>query len=136
MQVLRDLLADPAFTGAFINLFFIAATAILAYAGKKLKDWWERKVPVEERERFWQIINEAVALAEQTGADQIGKDKLIEAIDYAGKWLDAEGIAVTSQQLRDAIEIAVLRLRIQLGQGKPGTEPPPKVTGFGPAPTP
>ncbi|MDK6688340.1 phage holin, LLH family [Aerococcus urinae] len=89
----------------------VLAQQVAGYA----KAYYQANTTREQQKVINQVIQDAVAYAEQQGWDKIGKEKFDIAKKRA-EWLLAEkGIKVDFQELQTAIESAVLSLNNSKG---------------------
>jgi LL-H family phage holin len=102
-QFLSGILSSPEFSA------FIIATVIgfAGWLGKQLNALINQKVSGEQLKVLISIAENAVRVAEQTGASKTGAEKKAEAVRVAQSFLDAYGIKVSAAQLEGAIEAAV-----------------------------
>ncbi|MCL6446429.1 MAG: phage holin family protein, partial [Alicyclobacillus sp.] len=93
-----------------ILLQFVLATVIaLAHRIYPLfRRWFVHHMTVQERQLLAQLGKEAYVFAETTLAGRPGQEKLEAALRYATSVANRHGLALTPDELRAAIEQAVL----------------------------
>lgn len=105
---------QPQVTSVMVSLIGILGTIVLAMAAllqRKVKVWLASKTSLAEREYLHKIAKEAYAFAEKEFNSLGGPTKLSEAYNYASKLLDNAGIKVAPEEIKAAIEKAVLEYK-------------------------
>lgn len=93
---------------ALIGLLATVALSLLAVLQSRIKVWLASKTTLNERELIHKIATEAYAFAEKEFKSLGGPTKLSEAYNYASKLLDKSGISIAPEEIKAAIEKAVL----------------------------
>lgn len=94
-----------------ISLIGIIATVVLsllAVLQKRVNLWIASKTSVSDRELIHRVASEAFALAEKAFKETNGQAKLNYAFSYTSEHLAKAGIKVTADEIKAAIEKAVL----------------------------
>lgn len=93
---------------AVVGILATIVLSMLALLQKRVKLWIDSKTSLAERELIHKIATEAYAFAEKEFNSLGGHTKLSEAYNYASKMLDKAGIQVAPEEIKSAIEKAVL----------------------------
>jgi len=93
---------------AVVGLLATVVLSMLALLQKRVKLWIDSKTSLAERELIHKIASEAYAFAEKEFKNNGGSTKLSEAYNYASRLLGNAGIKVEPQEIKSAIEKAVL----------------------------
>lgn len=96
---------------AVVGILATVVLSMLALLQKRVKLWIDSKTSLAERELIHKIANEAYAYAEKQFKETGGPTKLSEAYDYASRLLGNAGIKVEPEEIKAAIEKAVLEYR-------------------------
>lgn len=93
---------------SLIGLVAIIIIALLAELRNRVLKWIDTRNNANQRELLHYIANEAFALVEQTMKNETSQTKLNKAIEYASARLKQYGINVTVDEVRAAIEKAIV----------------------------
>ncbi|MNM07370.1 Phage holin protein [compost metagenome] len=93
---------------AVLSTLATIVLSLLALLQMRVKLWINRKTSLVERELIHKIASEAYAFAEKEFKDNGGPTKLSEAYNYASRLLGNAGIKVAPEEIKSAIEKAVL----------------------------
>ena len=104
---IASVLQSPEFASALATIFITVVTAVIAFLGKAARDYLSHNLSSAQLNTLLLIAQQAVAVAEQTGATKAAEEKKAEALAIAQTYLDAYGIKVSAAQLDAAIEAAV-----------------------------
>ncbi|WP_060862951.1 phage holin [Paenibacillus riograndensis] len=105
---------QPQVATVVVTLIGIGATvavSMLALLQRKVKVWLASKTSLAERELIHKIASEAYAFAEKEFKTLGGPTKLSEAYNYASKLLDNAGLNIAPEEIKAAIEKAVLEYK-------------------------
>lgn len=91
-----------------IGIIATVALSLLAVLQSKVKIWLASKTSLAERELIHKIASEAYAFAEKEFKTLGGPTKLSEAYNYASNLLMKSGMQVAPEEIKAAIEKAVL----------------------------
>lgn len=98
---------------ALVSLLAAITLAVLAGARRRVLDWIDSRKNLEQRDLLHRLAEEAFALVEQTMAGSKSADKLSVASTYLARALEARGITLSPDEIRAAIEKAVLQYNQQ-----------------------
>lgn len=98
---------EPVVQGIVTALSIIVAACIL-WLRKRMAAWIEASTTREQQELLQKLGEQAFAFAETVFNDLGGRDKLKEAISYVERQLSYRGIELDYEQIRAAVEKAVL----------------------------
>jgi hypothetical protein len=102
---------QPQVATVVVSLIGIVATialSLLAVLQSKVKLWLASKTSLADRELIHKIALEAYAFAEKEFKTLGGPTKLSEAYNYASRLLNQSGMQVAPEEIKAAIEKAVL----------------------------
>jgi LL-H family phage holin len=94
---------------ALVSLLAAITLAVLAGARRRVLDWIDSRKNLAQRDLLHRLAEEAFALVEQTMAGSKSTEKLSAASNYLSRLLESKGITVGSDEIRAAIEKAVLQ---------------------------
>jgi len=98
---------------AVVGILATVVLSLLALLQKRVKLWIESKTSLAERELIHKIASEAYAFAEKEFKDNGGATKMSEAYNYASRLFGNAGIKVSPEEIKAAIEKAVLDYKPQ-----------------------
>ena len=102
-EFIGSILASPEFSG----LVIATLVGLAGWLARSIKQFIGEKLSAEQLKLLMTVAENAVRVAEQTGATATGAQKKAKAIEVAQSYLDAYGIKVSAEQLAGAIEAAV-----------------------------
>lgn len=112
---MNELLQEHIYTivAAVIGIITTIVLTLLTALQKRLILWLESKTSVNDRELIYKVAGEAFALAEKSFKTSTGQAKLNFAYSYASELLIKAGIKITNDEIKAAIEKAVLDYNVK-----------------------
>jgi LL-H family phage holin len=110
-----DQLLAPLMNGAVTALSVLIAAAIL-WLRRKVDAWLEMSMSREQQEILMKLGEQAFSFVEVVYQDLKGPEKMEEAIKFVERQLNSKGLKADREQIRAAIERAVLEHHKMLGK--------------------
>lgn len=115
---MKDILeaATPQVTNIVVAIIGLIATVVLsmlALLQKRFIVWLNSKTSINDRELIYRVANEAFSLAETAFKESASQAKMNFAFSYASDILAKAGIKVTNDEIKSAIEKAVLEYNMK-----------------------
>lgn len=98
---------------AIIAALVTIILALVAVIQKKVITWINSKTSANQREMVYKLASEAFAIAESAFRSEQGKAKLNYAYSYTSELLVKKGIKISDDEIKAAIEKAVLEYNLQ-----------------------
>lgn len=107
-----EMIMEPLYSGVVATMSVVIATAVL-WLRRRLASWIEAVTTREQQELLMQLGTQAFAFAETVFNEYGGREKLKAAIDFVDRQLAVRGIELDYEQIRAAVEKAVLEHNIK-----------------------